>query len=360
VDGLRLDATHAIVDDSPVHLLRELAERVHGAAARPITVIAEDERNERLVVTPAAERGYSLDAVWADDLHHQLRRLAAGDREGYFASYTGTVKDVVATLRKGWFYEGEVPQHRGNPRGTPAEGIPPRRFVHCIQNHDQVGNRAFGDRLTDAVELPVYRALSALLLCSPYTPMLWMGQEWAASSPFLYFTDHPDALGRRVTEGRREEFRAFSAFADPAAREQIPDPQARETFVRSKLRWDEAEAMPRAGVLRLYRELLALRRGEPALREQDRDMFRVAALGEHALVLRRDAPAGEAFLLVVCFAAALRCEFAAVPAAHLPDGRAWCLYLATEETRFGGAGRWGELRDGALYLDAPGAVLLRG
>lgn len=359
VDGLRLDATHAILDDSPVHLLRELAERVHAAADRPITLVAEDERNERRLITPVEQGGYGLDAVWADDLHHQLRRHTAGDREGYFASYSGSLEDIARTLRRGWFYEGAVPPHRGEPRGTSAAGLPPERFVHCLQNHDQVGNRAFGDRLSDVVEPPVYRALSALLLLSPYTPMLWMGQEWAATTPFLYFTDHPEELGRLVTQGRREEFKAFSAFRDAAARERIPDPQAPETFERSKLDWVQSRREPHAGALQLYREMLALRRGSAALRNRSRDGFAVAQVDHRGLVVRRDAANGrEAVLVAVCFGAdmevGLRGQTTAAPA-----GGRWRLVSATEEERFGGSGEWGQLRPDTLRLDAAGAVVLR-
>ncbi len=359
VDGLRLDATHAILDDSPRHILREIAGRLH-ALDRPRVVIAEDERNERRVVLPEEEGGLGLDAVWADDLHHQLRRLATGDREGYFASYSGTIPDLAATLRKGWFFEGQRAEHRGEPRGTSAEGLPPQRFVHCIQNHDQVGNRPFGDRLTETVELPVYRALSALLLTSPYTPLLWMGQEWAATSPFLYFTDHPEELGRLVTEGRREEFRHFSAFADPELREEIPDPQSPETFRRSKLRWEESREGAHAGVRALYRKLLALRRREPALRTPDRGRFSVAELGEGALALCRDAAEGGRFLLVVCFRGEIRVDLGERVATRPPEGEFWRHELSTEEARFGGSGGWGRLEpEGVLHLTAPGAVLLR-
>src|SRR4051812_11631131 len=188
VDGLRLDATHTIVDESPVHLLREISDDLH-ALPRPRLVIAEDERNERRVVLPPEEDGYGLDAVWADDLHHQIRRLAAGDSEGYFRSYGGTANEVAATLQKGWFHEGQFAEHVGGPRGTRAHDLPTSAFVHCIQNHDQVGNRAMGDRLGHNISPASYRALSALLLLSPYTPLIWMGQEWNASSPFQFFTD---------------------------------------------------------------------------------------------------------------------------------------------------------------------------
>ncbi|MBD0318804.1 MAG: malto-oligosyltrehalose trehalohydrolase, partial [Gemmatimonadetes bacterium] len=148
IDGLRLDATHAIMDDSPRHLLTELAERVRGSLEdRHFVLIAEDDRNERLVVTPAGEGGIGLDGVWADDFHHQVRVRTAGDQESYFADFTGSAADLADTLRKGWYFEGQLARHRGEERGTPAAELPPRAFVHCIQNHDQVGNRPLGDRL---------------------------------------------------------------------------------------------------------------------------------------------------------------------------------------------------------------------
>jgi maltooligosyltrehalose trehalohydrolase len=363
VDGLRMDATHAILDDSQVHLLRELAERVRGSlpADRRFVLIAEDERNERRVLLPPPE-GCGLDGVWADDFHHQLRRHTAGDHEAYFSDYTGTVDDIVRTLRRGWFYEGQESRNHGAPRGTPAEGLPPRAFVHCIQNHDQVGNRAFGDRLTEGVPLAVYRAASALLLLSPYTPLLWMGQEWAASTPFQYFTDHPSELGRLVTEGRRKEFGKFSAFADSAVRERIPDPQAASTFEASRLRWDERERMPHAGVLALYRELLALRRTHPALRRRDRDGFAVAALGEHALALRRSGDDGAALLLVVSLDGPLSADLQAREETRAPGGR-WELLLSSEEARFGGEAEGAIARlspQGRLEMSGAGAVVLEG
>jgi isoamylase len=365
VDGLRLDATHAILDDSPVHVLAELAERVRAAVGpeRRFVLFAEDERNERALVLPREEGGIGLDGVWADDLHHQLRAGVAGDREGYFASFSGSAEDVAATLRKGWFYEGQRSPHRGEARGTPAEGLPLPAFVVCIQNHDQVGNRAMGERLSHGVGLAEYRAASALLLLAPATPLLWMGQEWAASSPFQYFTDHPEELGKLVTEGRREEFKHFSAFADPATRERIPDPQDPETFRRSRLDWDERERPPHSGVLALYRELLSLRRADPALRNRARESVDAAAVGERAVVLRREAPDGGALLLVAAFAGgALRVDTAGSDAARAPRGSRWEMVLATEEARFGGE-REGEVArlsaDGVLEVEGPGAVLLR-
>jgi maltooligosyltrehalose trehalohydrolase len=360
VDGLRLDATHAIIDDSPRHILREVGEAIHELGDRPRLVFAEDERNERRVLLPVEEGGLGLDAVWADDLHHQLRRLAAGDEEGYYAAYTGSAVDVATTLQRGWFYEGQPSARSGEPRGTPATGIWPPRFVHCLQNHDQVGNRASGERLNHEISPPLYRALSTLLLFSPYTPLLWMGQEWAASAPFLYFTDHDEALGRLVTEGRREEFRHFSAFADEALRNAIPDPQDATTFERSRLDWAEREAEEHGSMLRLYREMLALRRSDPALREPGREHWSATALGEAGLAFRRGGGSPGAMLLLVVFQGEISLEPDRVEEIVLAEGTHWAPVLVSEDLRFGGSGSWGRLEgDGSMQLIGPVAVVLR-
>ncbi|HET6764514.1 MAG TPA: malto-oligosyltrehalose trehalohydrolase [Longimicrobiaceae bacterium] len=362
VDGLRLDATHAILDDTERHVLAELADtlREELSVARHFVLFAEDERNERRVVGEIEEGGLGMHAVWADDFHHQVRALTAGDRDAYFGDYAGTVEDLALTLRKGWLYEGQHSPNHGAPRGTPADGIAPPRFVHAIQNHDQVGNRALGERLHHQVPLPVYRAASALLLLSPYTPLLWMGQEWHASSPFLYFTDHPEELGMRVTEGRREEFARFRSFSDPEARGRIPDPQSPETFQRSKLDWGERARQPHAGILALYRELLALRRGHPALRPRDRASFAVACVCEGVLALRRTGEKDAALLLVASFGGAARVDLNAAFETRPPGGKGWKVGLWTEEARFGGDGAGPALNEkGVLESPGPGALVLR-
>ncbi len=281
LDGLRLDATHTLEDSSPRHLLRELAVAVREearAAGRRAVVIAEDDRNLDRLVRRETDGGFGLDAVWADDFHHQVRRATAGDTDGYYGDYSGTASDLAATARRGWFYTGQPSRHAGRPRGTDPSALALERFVYCIQNHDQVGNRALGERLNRHVSLPAYLAASMLLLVLPETPLLFMGQEWAASTPFLYFTDHGPELGRLVTEGRRREFGSFAAFADPAARHAIPDPQAGSTFEASRLRWEETGREPHAGVLRFYRAMFGLRINHPLL--QPSGGARVEAVGD--------------------------------------------------------------------------------
>jgi maltooligosyltrehalose trehalohydrolase len=346
-DGLRLDAAHAIVDDSTPHLLAEIAERARAVApGRRVLVIAEDERNEARLLRSTVEGGWGLDGVWADDLHHQLRRAYAGDSEGYYQDYTGSAEDIARTLHQGWFYEGQVAKSLGHARGTPAGTLAPRCLVHCIQNHDQVGNRALGERLGHDVSPAAYRAMSALLLLSPYTPLLFMGQEWNASAPFLYFTDHHAELGRLVTEGRRKEFAGFTRFAGA----EVPDPQEVETFTRSRLDWSEAQRPPHAQVRELYRELLRLRASEPALKERGRGAYDVRALGSDALVLERRG-AGQVLLVLLNVRGLLE--------HRLPAARRSELVLWTEDSRFGGAREAPPLSKGVVCLEGPSAVVVR-
>jgi maltooligosyltrehalose trehalohydrolase len=261
-DGLRADATMAIQDDSEPHFLAELTERVHAEAralGRQAWLFAEDERNERRLVLPVAEGGYGFDGVWADDFHHHMRRRLAGDCDGYFCDFDGSVVSLAKTIQDGWFFQGQVSRHKHAPRGTSPAGLPLESRVICLQNHDQIGNRAFGERISAEIPLSLYFAGSALLLLSPEIPLLFMGQEWAAPEPFLFFTDHHDELGRLVTEGRRKEFAHFAAFADPQKREKIPDPQAPETFRSSTLNWGVRQQGQHAGCLRWYQSMLRLR-----------------------------------------------------------------------------------------------------
>ena len=334
IDGLRLDATHALIDDSPRHFLRELTERVHtSAGARTVLLIAEDDRNLAAALTPQAREGWGLDGMWADDFHHHVRRLAAGDADGYFQDYSGSTDDIAATLRQGWFYTGQYSAYRHDVRGTDPAGISPERMIICLQNHDQIGNRAFGERLHHQIDPAVFRALSALLLFAPETPLLFMGQEWAAGSPFLYFTDHHVALGALVTEGRRAEFSKFSTFADPGTRAKIPDPQADTTFRASTLDWQERVREPHAGVERLYRGLIDLRKRDLSLRPPSQGgAFEVAAIGDAALAVLRRAESGAELLLIACLRGAGTVDAGAWKAIG-PASR-WQLSMTTEDAEF--------------------------
>jgi len=261
-DGLRLDATHSIVDPSRVSILKELSALARSLDP-PRVLFAEDERNDPRLIT---EEG--LDAVWADDFHHQVRVLLTHESEGYFAGYRPSVADLARRIERGWLYEGQA-LPSGKPRGRPCEGLRREQLVYCIQNHDQIGNRAMGRRLHQDASVDAFLAATTLLLFLPATPLLFMGQEWAASTPFLYFCDHDEALGAMITAGRREEFKGFRDFADPKIRETIPSPQDERTFLASKLRWDERLTGEHARALDLHRRMLRLRRDDEVLASPD-------------------------------------------------------------------------------------------
>ena len=286
-DGLRLDATHALVDSSPVPFMREFSDIVRGAADWPIVLHAEDHRNLDEVVSRETPTAWRFDGVWADDFHHVVRRMLAGDEHSYYEDYEGSSRELERTIRQGWLFTGQPSKHLHAARGTDPSALPMNRFVVCIQNHDQIGNRAFGDRLHHQVDAAAWRAVSVLLLTIPMTPLMFMGQEWSATTPFLYFTDLEPGLGRLVTDGRRREFKAFPEFSKPEARARIPDPQSRETFERSVLRWDEREQVGHAAALTLYRELLHLRRSEPALQASTRLKCEAFAPDANSLVVQR-------------------------------------------------------------------------
>jgi maltooligosyltrehalose trehalohydrolase len=381
IDGLRLDATHAIIDESRPHLLAEMAAAVRASLPpdRQFLFIAENEHNDPTILRPLAEMtalvdddphtalAWSFDGVWADDFHHQVRVALTNEREGYYADYSGSAEDLAATIRQGWYYQGqESPRHR-RPRGKPANDIQPVHFVYCVQNHDQVGNRALGERLHHDIALDAYRAASALLLLVPQTPLLWMGQEWAASTPFQFFTDHHAELGRLVTAGRRREFAAFTAFSG----ETVPDPQDATTFLRSRLRWEEREQEPHCGVLALYHDLLRLRREHPALRERSRASFSVEAVGERAVLLRREATVQETedvetrrqqrawgsssqpLLIIVNLGAACTIDLPIAPE-RLAEAR---VLIDSEDTCYGGRGAL-QRAEHSLTLTGPQALVV--
>jgi len=286
-----------------------------------------------------------LDAVWADDFHHALRTLVTPERAGYLGDYAGTPEQLLEAIRHGFVYRGQRSAWAGGPRGRPTGRTPARAFVFCTENHDQVGNRALGERLAHLVSPAIYRAASALLLMAPETPMLFMGQEFTAVTPFQHFTDHEPEVGRLVTEGRRREFAAFPLFRQHP--ERVPDPQDRRTFERSRLRLEERRE--HAGVRRLYRELLALRRDDSCLRRQDRLGLRGAPLGERALAFGwRDR------LVVANFGR--RLDLRLPPALRAGRGR-WRPLLSTDARRYGGAGERPRLAAGRLAVPAETTVL---
>ena len=282
LDGLRLDAVHALLDRSATHLLEQLAGETRVLAAalgRPLVLVAESDLNDPRLVQPPARGGYGLDAQWNEDFHHALHAALTGERTGYYADF-GCLADLAATLRDGFAYAGRYSVYRRRRHGRVPVGVGGHQLVGCLQNHDQVGNRARGERTAALLGPGRLRIGAALVMTAPFVPLLFQGEEWGATTPFLFFTDHEPALGRLVSEGRRREFAAFGWPADA-----VPDPQAPETFLRSRLDWSEPGRPAHAALLEWYRALARLRREQPDLADGRRD--RVAtAVDEDARWLR--------------------------------------------------------------------------
>lgn len=287
LDGLRLDAVHELHDDSPRHLLAELSEAVAALSAetgRPLALIAESDRNDPRTVTPAAAGGLGMDMQWADDVHHGVHAWATGERQGYYADF-GSSEVLRRVLTRAFEHAGTYSSFREQVWGAPVDPASPHydahSFVAFLQDHDQVGNRAAGDRIHASLSPAEHAAAIAPILLGPFTPMLFQGEEWAASTPFAYFTDHEPELGRLVTQGRTEEFGRMGWAED------VPDPQALTTFTGSILHWDEAGTGAHARIRDWYRTLIALRRSEPALQVADLRRTRCEVLGEDTVLLRR-------------------------------------------------------------------------
>jgi malto-oligosyltrehalose trehalohydrolase len=264
-DGLRLDAVHEIADDSTPDILAELSETVRRSVARDrqVHLILENDRNQPRYLQRAKERCQprSYTAQWNDDIHHALHVLITGERDGYYADYSVHPLDQLGRcLAEGFAYQGETSLHRnGANRGEPTEGVPLTAFVSFLQNHDQIGNRAFGKRITKLADPRAVRAALAIVLLAPAPPLLFMGEEFGADTPFLFFCDFEKELAAAVTAGRRNEFARFTGFSDPAERERIPDPGAATTFEASRLNWSEVSEPPHEQWLQFYRRLLKLR-----------------------------------------------------------------------------------------------------
>ncbi len=263
LDGLRLDAVHAIADDSEPHLLVALARAVQEGPGRdrPIHLILENGLNEaRYLGRDPAGKPWLYQAQWNDDVHHALHVLVTGERDGYYVDYQPPLPALGKSLTEGFAFQGEWSGYRGRPRGEPSGALPPTAFVGFLQNHDQIGNRAFGERLTTLAPAEAVRAATAVLLLAPHLPLLFMGQEWAAREPFLFFSDLGPDLAAAVREGRRGEFARFAGFADPETRARIPDPQSPESHARSVLDWAALDTSAHRDWLALHQGLLDLRR----------------------------------------------------------------------------------------------------
>ncbi|MBI3799983.1 MAG: malto-oligosyltrehalose trehalohydrolase [Deltaproteobacteria bacterium] len=329
VDALRLDAIHGIVDASPTHILQELGEAVHAQARaldRTAVVIAESDLNESRVITPVKEGGWGLDAQWNDDFHHSLHTLLTGEQRGYYQDF-GRLADLAVALSEGFVYQGQHSLFRQRPHGTSSRAFPGERFVICSQNHDQIGNRAQGDRLSTLVPFPALKLAAGLVLCAPNVPLLFMGEEYGETAPFLYFTSHTDPqLVQAVQAGRQREFAGF------AWGEKVPDPQDPETFRRSILHHHLREQQPYQALLHFYRDLIVLRQHSPTLRNCNKECMNIRLLPEqNILLLHRWQPQEDEVLVLTSFAAT---AVSLIP--PLPPGQ-WQRVLDAEEECYSGS-----------------------
>lgn len=334
-DGLRIDATQSIKDYSGEHVLAALTREVRGAArGRETIIVGENEPQERRMILD-----FGLDGLWNDDFHHTALVALTGRSEAYYSDYRGTPQEFVSSAKYGFLYQGQRYRWQRHRRGTPTRGIPPERFVNFIENHDQVANSARGLRTNRLTSPATLRALTALLLLSPQTPMLFMGQEFASTSPFLYFADHEKELAAKVRHGRAEFLAQFRSTSASETKENLPDPGDAETFERCKLDFKERES--HREIYALHRDLLRLRREDSVFSAQEPRTLDGAVLGRDAFVLRffgGEETGGGDRLLVVNLGSDLELNPAPEPLLAPPEGRVWQAILSSEDYAYGGTG----------------------
>jgi maltooligosyltrehalose trehalohydrolase len=354
LDGLRLDATQQIFDASPEHLVAAIGRRVRSAAGnRGCLLVAENEPQETRMVRPPAAGGYGLDALWNDDFHHTARVALTGHNEAYYSDYRGTPQELLSAVKWGYLYQGQRYGWQKRRRGTPALDLPARAFVTFLENHDQVANATRGERLATLASPGLMRALTAVTLLGPSTPMLFQGQEWGSTRPFVYFADHRPELARAVNDGRRKFLAQFPSAEEAQA--QIRTPHDPATFAACKLDWSERER--HAGALALHRDLLRLRREDPAFASADRGCLHGAVIERDALVLRFACPSGDRLLLVN-----LGCDLTlgsvAEPLLAPPFQHRWRTLWSSEDSRYGGQGTGPVESDRGFHFPGRAAVVL--
>jgi len=360
LDGFRLDATQSIFDSSKTHLLAELTERARAVALpRRIIFIAENEPQCGEQLLPVNAGGFGIDAMWNDDFHHSARVALTGSRDGYFHDYTGRAQELLSCVRRGFLYQGQWYAWQSKARGSPFQGRESAACVIFLQNHDQVGNTATGVRIHSNSAAARYRALIAATLLAPQTPMLFMGQEFGASTTFTFFAHHGEMLSRQVHAGRRDFVGQFLAYADARLQALIPDPGAERTFLDSKLDWQECAR--NRHMLSLHRDLLRLRARDPVISRQDVTRIDGATLSERSFVLRWfDADHGDR-LLIVNLEGDLPVGSIAEPLLAPSRGSGWQTLWNSEAPEYGGLGAFEPVADhgrGVWRIQAQCAVLL--
>jgi maltooligosyltrehalose trehalohydrolase len=356
-DGLRLDATQEIYDQSPVHILAMITQKVRQSApGRSTILVAENEPQDTTLVRPPAQGGYGLDALWNDDFHHSAMVALTGHNEAYYSDYQGTPQEFISALKWGYLYQGQWYKWQEKRRGTPTFGLKPATFVTYIQNHDQIANSSSGLRCHQLTSPGRYRAMTALMLLGPGTPMLFQGQEFAASSPFFYFADHKKELSPLVRRGRAEFLSQFPSIARPEIQSRLPDPGDPQTFKRSRL--DLSERHRHTEAYTLHRDLLRLRRQDPVLRSQRPGGVDGAVLGSDAFVVRFFAENGHDRLLVVNFGRDLHLDPAPEPLLAPPEHTRWETLWSSEDPYYGGLGTCPLEEDHSWRIPGESAMVL--
>jgi maltooligosyltrehalose trehalohydrolase len=337
LDGLRIDATQNMYDASPRHILCDIAEHVRAAAsARTLFIVAENEPQEARLVRATDEGGFGLDALWNDDWHHSALVGLTGRDEAYYTDYRGSASELVAAAKFGFVYQGQRYAWQQKRRGTSTRGLEPSRFVHFLQNHDQVANSFRGDRLHRLTSPGRLRAITALLLLGPQTPMLFQGQEFAASSPFLYFADHSPELMTQVRKGRSDFLAQFPSIAAPEMQAALHDPGDATAFARSKL--DHADRLRHAAIFALHRDLLALRRDDVVINSAAGARVEGAVLAQDALVLRFMSSTDDDRILLVNLGGPLHLDIMPEPLLAPPERAVWRMRWSSEDPAYGGLG----------------------
>jgi maltooligosyltrehalose trehalohydrolase len=357
LDGLRFDATQAVMDSSEPHILTELVETARAAAEpRSIFLTAENEPQDVRMVRPAAEGGHAMDAVWNDDFHHAALVRLTGHNEAYYSDYRGSAAEFVAAVKRAFLYQGQRSNWQKKPRGTLTTGLPATAFVHFLQNHDQVANSAAGARVGQMTSPGRLRAMTALWLLSPQTPLFFQGQEFASSSPFLFFADHEDDQARQVASGRGKFLSQFPSLKSEAAQRALPDPAERRNFERCRL--DFSERQSHGPIYRLHQDLLRLRRDDPVFRRQRSDLLDAAPLGPDGLVVRYFEDQGCDRLLVVNFGIDLHQTPCPEPLLALPRERSWQLLWSSNRFEYGGFGPLNPVTDEGWLVPGESAAVL--
>jgi len=358
LDGLRLDATQNIYDESEDHVIAALARKAREKAGRrSIVIVAENEPQEAKLVRPASKGGYALDGVWNDDFHHSALVALRGRNEAYYSDFLGRAEELLSATKNGYLYQGQWSQWQNKRRGTPCRDIPAWAFVTFLENHDQVSNSLTGQRVREMTCPGRYRAMTALLLLGPGTPMLFHGQEFGATTPYLFFADHHAELAPLVHKGRKEFLSQFPSIATEQSQAMIDDPARPETFERCRL--DLTERKKNEPIYRMHKDLIKLRRDEPALKPRNERWYDGAVLNERAFLLRYfgGSEREDRMLLINLGPDYHYCPLAE-PLLAPPEGMRWTIHWSSEDVRYGGLGTpkllmhedWKLLGESALWL----------